>query len=112
MQEYLSFIDLIVPIIFLVVIYLIAKKKQLLNIETNSSYKYYMYGLAVKIFGGIAVCLVYALYYGYGDTLNYYNDCVVLLNLGEKSIFNISNYILGPNTDLYYELDNKTGYFQ
>ncbi len=112
MQDYLSFIDLIVPVIFIVVIYLIAKKKQLANIETNSSYKYYIYGLAVKIFGGIAVCLVYALYYGYGDTLNYYNDCIVLLNLGEKSIFNISNYMMGPNTDLYFELDNNTGYFQ
>ena len=93
MVEFLSFIDLVIPVIFLVVIYLFAKKKQMQNIETNPSYKYYIYGLMAKIFGGVSVCLIYALYYGFGDTVNYYNDCVVLLNLGEKSIMNISDLL-------------------
>lgn len=112
MIEYLSFIDLIVPVIFLVVIYLFAKSKQLNNIETNPSYKYYIYGLMIKIFGGIAVCLIYALYYGFGDTVNYYNDCVVLLNLGEKSVINIFRFIIGPDPALFYELDSNTGSMQ
>ncbi len=107
--EYLSFVDLVVPIIFLVVIYLVAKGKQLKNIETNPSYRFYIYGLMIKIFGGISVCLIYALYYGFGDTVNYYNDCVVLLNLGEKSVMNIFRFMIGPDSSLYYEMDSQTG---
>ena len=112
MQDYLSFVDLIVPIIFLVFLYLIAKKKQLKNIDTNPSYKYYIYGLFLKIGGGISVCLIYALYYGYGDTLNYYNDCVVLINLGQKSLLNVWDFLIGPSQALYYEIDSNTGAMQ
>ena len=112
MIEYLSFVDFVIPVIFLVVIYLFAKRKQLKNIETNPSYKYYIYGLMAKIFGGIAVCLVYALYYGGGDTLNYYNDCIVLINLGQKSVMNIFKFMVGPDLSLYYEIDSNTGYME
>lgn len=112
MIEYLSFVDLVVPIIFLVFIYLFAKSKQMKNIETNPSYRFYMYGLMIKIFGGIAVCLIYALYYGFGDTVNYYNDCVVLLNLGEKSVMNIFRFMIGPDPSLFYEFDGTTGNMQ
>ena len=112
MVEYLSFVDLIIPVIFLVIIYLIAKGKQLKNIETNSSYRFYMYGLMIKLFGGIAVCLIYALYYGAGDTVNYYNDCVVLLNLGEKSVMNIFKFIIGPEESVAFEFDSNTGIMQ
>lgn len=112
MIEYLSFIDLVIPVIFLILIYLFAKKKQMNNIETNPSYKYYIYGLMAKILGGVSVCLIYALYYGFGDTVNYFNDCVVLLNLGEKSIMNIVRFMIGPDPALYYELDSNTGSMQ
>lgn len=112
MQEYLSLVDFIVPVIFLIAIYFFAKRKQLRNIEENPSYKYYITGLMVKIAGGIAVCLVYVIYYGGGDTLNYYNDCVVLLNMGEKSILNIFRFLVGPDPGLVFELDSNTGYMQ
>ncbi len=112
MQEYLSLVDFIVPVIFLIAIYFFAKRRQLRNIEENPSYKYYITGLMVKIAGGIAVCLVYVIYYGGGDTLNYYSDCVVLLNMGEKSILNIFRFLVGPDPGLAFELDSNTGYMQ
>ena len=42
------------------------------NIQKNPYYKYFTKGLIIKIIGGILFCLTYALYYGGGDTVNYY----------------------------------------
>ncbi|MGY8954265.1 MAG: hypothetical protein ACKVJP_12965, partial [Flavobacteriales bacterium] len=45
------------------------------NIKQNPYYKYYLYGLSAKLFGGIAFGLIYAYYYEYtGDTFTYYKD--------------------------------------
>jgi hypothetical protein len=79
MYSILSIVDIIVPFFLVVVIFFVSKYIQNNKIVDNPSYKYYVSGLMVKLFGGIAVCLVYIFYYGGGDTINYYNDarCVV-----------------------------------
>jgi hypothetical protein len=109
MHELLSFLDLVIPPIFLAIIYLFAKRKQLNNIDTNPSYRYFLYGLGLKIFGGISVCLIYVYYYGYGDTLNYYNDCVTILNMAAKSPHAFLDYFTGPTQVFWSEVDDNTG---
>ncbi len=108
--EYLSLVDFIVPPILIIFIFLIAKAKQLKHIETNPSYKYYLWGLFAKILGGIAVCLIYILYYGGGDTLNYYNDCVVLTNLLFKSPDSFFHIVFNSTPESWFQFDSLTGY--
>ena len=50
-------------------------------IKTNPEYKYYTKGLYVKLLGGLSLCLIYSLYYGGGDTVNYFSDGVCMMRL-------------------------------
>ena len=64
--------DLIVTPIYLILLYALAYwiRARVTNRDTR---KYFIPGLTVKFIGAIALGLVYQLYYGGGDTLNYYN---------------------------------------
>ncbi len=110
MIEYLSIVDFIVVPILVIVIFLVSKSTQLKNIEANPSYKYYLWALFMKLIGGIAVCLIYVFYYGFGDTLNYYNDDVVLLNMLNKSPLVFIQLLTNPFPELWYYFDDQTGY--
>jgi hypothetical protein len=44
-------------------------------------YKYFLPGIALKMCGAIALGLVYFYYYKGGDTINYYNTAVTLVNV-------------------------------
>ena len=110
MVEYLSIVDLIVPPILIIIIFLVSKSRQLKRIEANPSYKYYLWGIWMKVIGGIAVCLIYILYYGFGDTMNYYNDCVVMVNMLFKSPSSLWQILTSSNPEVWYEFDDATGY--
>lgn len=110
MVEYLSIVDLIVPPILIIIIFLVSKSRQLKRIEANPSYKYYLWGIWMKVIGGIAVCLIYVLYYGFGDTMNYYNDCVVMVNMFFKSPSSLWQILTSSNPEVWYDFDDTTGY--
>lgn len=110
MVQFFSIIDLIIAPLYLIIIYLAAKSIQQKKIVTNPSYRFFMKGLMVKVFGGIAVCFIYVYYYGGGDTLNYYNDCHVLVNLFLKSPVTAFQFLLGPDTSIWYSFDSETGW--
>ena len=110
MIEFLSIVDFIVPPILIIIIFLVSKSRQLKYIAANPSYKYYMWGLWMKIIGGIAVCLIYILYYGYGDTMNYYSDCVIMVNMLFKSPSTLLQIITESNPEAWYQFDDSTGY--
>lgn len=77
----LSILDLVLLPIYLFIIYLLAKRKQRLKIESNEEYKYYVSGLFSKILGVISFCLIYAYYYDGGDTFVYFNNANSLTNI-------------------------------
>ncbi len=110
MIQYFSLIDLVVGPLYLVLIYFVSKSIQLRKIKDNPSYKYYLSGLFLKLLGGLAVCLIYVFYYGYGDTLNYFSDSAVVSNLFLKSPTSALKFMLGPESELWYEFDDTTGY--
>ncbi len=80
-MEYYSIIDLLYgPVVFfLLVFYANLKRKR--NIHESPEYKYYTWGLYSKLFGGIALCMIYSFYYTGGDTINYYHDGLCMMNL-------------------------------
>lgn len=71
---------LALPVYLLLIFFLsysYAKRKQ----KTNPMYRFYMWGLAAKIFGGVFFALIYFYYYGGGDTFAYYESALTMKNL-------------------------------
>lgn len=111
MNSVLSIVDIIVPAILIIVIFFVSKFTQHLKIEENSSYRFYVKGVMIKVIGGISVCLVYVFYYGGGDTNNYFNDDTVVVNLFFKNPIQCVNYLIyGVNSVTWYYLDYETGW--
>ncbi len=51
------------------------------RIEEFPEYRFYIPALTMKMLGGIGLCLVYTVYYKGGDTINYFNDSVMVNKL-------------------------------
>lgn len=64
--------DIIYSIIIFLLIISYANSIKAKNIEEKPCYRYYTRGLIVKILGAVCFCLIYALYYKGGDTVNYF----------------------------------------
>ena len=75
------------PFVIFLILYLSTLYKNY-QISKNPSFKYFIPGLVVKIFGGISVCLIYQFYYRGGDTTAYFHDGVTMVNLLFKNFIN------------------------
>jgi hypothetical protein len=76
---YISIIDLLLVPIYLTVIYYIAFIiRDKYYPKGNALRIYFMPGLTVKLIGAILICLVYIFYFGYGDTLTYFNTSKII----------------------------------
>ena len=74
--------DFVLMPFYLLIIYVVSNNIQKKNIVANPYYKYYKKGLFIKIGGGIALCLVYTLYYtDITDTTGYFKSSISLLKL-------------------------------
>ncbi|MEO5571412.1 MAG: hypothetical protein ABIT08_05250 [Bacteroidia bacterium] len=81
------------------------------NIEKYPEFKYYIAGLNVKIIGAISITLIYLLYYGGGDTTNYYHDAICwnkLMLSNPQGFFTIMKD--GVNRDNYFYFTPETGF--
>ncbi|MBK9525439.1 MAG: hypothetical protein IPO39_11990 [Bacteroidetes bacterium] len=111
MEDILSVVDLIIAPIYLVLFFFIANNIRSRNIENNSSYRYYVPGLMVKMVGAIAICLVYVYYYGGGDTLIYHRDCVSVAKLFLKNPWQALRFTFLPlDAEMFYSFDSETGW--
>ena len=81
MNGVLTILDIVVPSVYLVVFYFIAKSISMSRIEKEPFYRYFIPGLFVKLLSSVLVCLVYVYIYQGGDTLNYYNDNAAISRL-------------------------------
>lgn len=109
--EPLTLVDIILLPFILVFIFYLARLKQSKNIEKFPEYKYYVKGLTVKIFGAISLAMIYALYYGGGDTVNYYNDGLSwnkLMFLNPHGFFTV--FFEGTTRYNYYFFTPETGF--
>jgi len=89
MENILSFWDILGVVIYLPIILIVSFLIKNRNIGANPVYKYYIPGLIAKIIGSITFCLVYALHYKGGDTVNYYMSSLAMNNL---MMYNFDHY--------------------
>ena len=95
----ISFEDLILAPLYLIVIFGLARLIKSNNIKQYPEYKYFVKGLWFKIFGVITFISIYLFYYGGGDTITYYRGSKALGNLllqdfskGFAILFNTDSY--------------------
>ncbi len=110
-MQYFSIADFIIGPLFIVFVYFYARTVQKRKIADHPEYRYYLKGLSVKIFGGLALGFIYALYYGGGDATQYYHDAVCMVKLqfnNPTAFFTVMTDGLNPDNLMYF--NNDTGY--
>jgi len=107
----MSLLDLILSPVFLLLIYLSSRYQVNKHINDKPYYKYYIPGLLIKLFGGFCVCLIYTFYYKGGDTINFYQSDLAMINLLNKSPRTFISIMGGDfSSENYLMFDNDTGY--
>jgi hypothetical protein len=110
-SEFISLIDLLIAPILIIIFYFIANSIRSRNIEKNSSYRFFVSGLMVKMLGAVGVCLIYIFYYKGGDTLVYFRDSVTMGKLLFKSPLEaIDITISGLDAQSMFSFDSETGW--
>lgn len=107
----LTLFDLFLTPVYLILIYFFSGYVQDKHIVYQPLYKYYVRGLFVKLFGAIAVCLIYQFYYTGGDTTNYYQTSKAIANLSFKDFESFIDVLKGSNSyENYLNFDSETGF--
>lgn len=78
-------------------IYLIAINKY----ANTPLQKYFILAFLAKAIGGLFFGVIYAFYYGGGDTLNYFHDCQIIFNAFLESPFDAFRIIFEP--EIHYD---------
>lgn len=85
-MQYLTIWDFLLTPVYLIALIAIAKKQRDKHYPAGHPlHPYYMPGLYVKLFGAVFIALVYAFYYGGGDTYNFfYHSKIINSALGDS----------------------------
>lgn len=84
---------------------------QVRNIRQTPVYRYYSWGVMLKIISSIVFCLIYIYHYPGGDTISYYETARSLVNLGMKDISSYAEVMSSPASNTTYLMfDSTTGY--
>ncbi|MFH2142209.1 MAG: hypothetical protein ABIJ97_07300 [Bacteroidota bacterium] len=114
-NQYINIFDFILSPVYILIILLIARNIKRKNIEKHPEYKYYIPGLFVKIFGGLAVVLIYLFYYDGGDTVAYYDTASGLAKLSTIKFRTFLSIMTGhlsyENYWIYYTNVHEAHYF-
>ena len=103
--------DFLLGIVYLGIIYAIAYGLRSRQQKKGLDSKYFIGGLTAKLIGVTAFCLVYGLYYGGGDTVDYFQGTTALTNVMTEDFDAFYSIVfeneLEPN---WYAFNNETGY--
>lgn len=100
--------DILIAPIFLVIILFFAYKFSIKRRIKEPYYKYFVPGLIVKMIGAVALGLIYFLYYGGGDTVNYhYTACALADVLYTRPDDFLYLYFGSPRYSEFYLMDSN-----
>ena len=98
MVKILTYFDILLTPIYLVLILFICSRIKSNNIALFPEYKYFTKGIFFKLLGVSAFISIYLFYYGGGDTVNYFRGAKAVGNLliedfekGIAVLFNTTN---------------------
>jgi len=101
-------LDFTILPLYLLIILTISYIHKNKRIKDNPIYIYYIPGLFVKLISGIIFCIIYIYYYT-GDTLDYFNSSVAMVNLLQKNFTNfITLFFNGAKPEYFSFFDTET----
>lgn len=108
----ISYWDWLLCPFYLLIILIVASRIKNKYIQVSPIYRYWLWGLFVKIFGAIALCLIYIYYYKEGgDTLHYHSSAIAFVNLLLQSPMSFLEILFTPSTlENYSYFNQETGY--
>ena len=110
-KDWIVSLDWFLAPIYIIVILVVAVNIQKKQIKSNPIYVFFVRGLAVKIFGGVAVTLVYVFYYRGGDTFAYHLYGGTMVNLLYHSPMDFIQVLFGDNSAENYScFTEETGF--
>jgi len=80
-MRFFNLVDLIYGPLVLIFIIVLTRSKKYSLVKKFPEYKYYTKGMYVKLAGGLALCMIYTMYYGGGDTIGYFQDSMIMVRL-------------------------------
>lgn len=110
MSPLLSVFDLLLTPLYILGAYAYGYWVTKKNIQKRPEYAYFTKGLMVRIFGAIALGLVYFFYYSGGDTTNYFQTSSAYAKLFFKDQESFWIGWLGNAKEHYFTFDESTGY--
>lgn len=100
--------DIVYSIIIFFILIGISDNIKKKHIQSKPYYKYYTRGLLIKILGGVLFCLIYALYYQGGDTVNYFKGVKAMVEVFENNPIKYIELLFHENDSFtrncYYEV--------
>ena len=74
-------------------------------------YNYFFKGMCAKLFGSVFFCSIYIFYYGYGDTVTYFESSMAMANLFYQSPEKYFEVMFSaPSPEIRSLFSDKTGY--
>jgi hypothetical protein len=110
MNPLLSIVDIILTPFYILGAYAYGYYITKKNIRTNPEYDYFTKGLMIRIFGAVALGLIYFFYYSGGDTTNYFQTSSAYANLIFTDTEDFWIGWLGDAKHNYLSFDDSTGY--
>lgn len=109
--EYLEPAEVMGYILFAIIVLVFAYRVKVKNQDLYSEYKYFTWGIFVKLFGAGAFCYIFTYYYKGGDTIAYWECARAYSNLLWQSPSDFFHVYFGDNSiENYYYFNGKTGY--
>lgn len=103
--------DFFLGIVYLGIIYAIAYGIKSQQQRNGLDSQYFISGLTAKLIGVTAFCLVYAFYYGGGDTMNYHLGSVALVNLMTEDFDSFYSILFENELEQnWFAFNQDTGY--
>jgi len=100
MQQVVSIYDFLLAPLYLVIFYLIVRKKAEKYSGTPLK-KFFLLAFWLHIFGSIFLAILMQYYYGYGDSFGYYNGGNILRDMISRD-FNSLKYFFSGGEEMYY----------
>ncbi|MDA3890623.1 MAG: hypothetical protein PF517_03050 [Salinivirgaceae bacterium] len=111
MNNLITIQDLFIVPFLLLVAYFVGTRIKNKHIKEKPYYKYFVWGLWVKIFAGLAFAGIYLFYYGGGDTVYYFHGTQCTVNMLAKDIPTFFKIIFGNHSpEVGSMFDRYTGY--
>lgn len=99
--------EYLLALFYLIILYVFYARRKRIAIKTAPEFKYFLWGLFAKIFGGLIFSLIYFYYYKGGDTISYFYSAVSMSKLAALDPMDYFSVLFGEVSESKRDLFNE-----